>query len=517
MIDPQAVQRHFARMWDDHLWMKTLTDKELDAELAALNPPPRFRVPLWRHQKVGFLLGVAYPHFSYHLDMGTGKTGLALSLLDYWFFIGLIRKGIIQTPTDEVSDGWEEEMERITPSMPRVLLKGATDNKIAELAAFKQGAIVGTYAGMAWLMSERHRHKNKKKDELVMVPKLVDAVFDGVGALVNDESTKVGNHDSLYFKIANRAADKVPILYNLTGRPYGRDPSMAWSQFYLLDRGETLGPTLGLFRERFFKKRKAHFHRGHDFKFDKTRLPELQRVMGHSSLRYDADECLDMPAELPIIKRLRFDEEAATYYANVKKEVADAKGNYRVLKSAFIRMRQIASGFVGMRDDETGDKIEIEFPDNPKLDYLMQWLKEIPEGRKALIFHDYTHTGRMIGRELTAAKVRHNWLWGGMKETWQDIKREFDKADSGLDVLVINSRKGALGLNLQAANYTYVFENPVSCIEHDQMKRRTRRGGQKRRCFYLYPVIRGTADERILEFHKEGKELWDNLSSKTLL
>jgi SNF2 family DNA or RNA helicase len=78
---------------------------------------------------------------------------------------------------------------------------------------------------------------------------------------------------------------------------------------------------------------------------------------------------------------------------------------------------------------------------------------------------------------------------------------------------VINNQTGAFSLDgLQVANYTYFFESPVSPIDRNQAERRTRRQGQKHKtCFYYDPVVADTVDERILEFHKEGEDIFQAL------
>jgi hypothetical protein len=45
----------------------------------------------------------------------------------------------------------------------------------------------------------------------------------------------------------------------LSGTPFGKEVEDIWSQFYLIDFGETLGTTKGLFLEAFFNSQK-NFH-----------------------------------------------------------------------------------------------------------------------------------------------------------------------------------------------------------------------------------------------------------------
>jgi len=74
-------------------------------------------------------------------------------------------------------------------------------------------------------------------------------------------------------------------------------------------------------------------------------------------------------------------------------------------------------------------------------------------------------------------------------------------------VLVI-SRAGAMGLNLQEqCRYILFYESPVDVLVREQMERRIYRMGQKRKCLIYDVLVRGSIEEKILEYHKEGRDL----------
>jgi SNF2 family DNA or RNA helicase len=79
-------------------------------------------------------------------------------------------------------------------------------------------------------------------------------------------------------------------------------------------------------------------------------------------------------------------------------------------------------------------------------------------------------------------------------------------------VAIINHKVGGFSLDgLQVANYLFVYESPVSCIDREQMERRILRQGQKHRVFQYDLLMHGTMDERILHAHKEGADLFKQL------
>jgi SNF2 family DNA or RNA helicase len=237
-------------------------------------------------------------------------------------------------------------------------------------------------------------------------------------------------------------------------------------------------------------------------------------MVQHRSLTYTADECIDLPPELPIVELLRLPPDTRAYYEELVREMIAAKNNLRAMKNAFLRMRQLSSGFLGLKDDETGERAEIEFSPNPKLEWLLDKCDTFPENRKALIFYQYTHSARTI---VAAFKREFNidlpWLWSGTKNPRKVLTSFIDSPPDEAPFCLVNNQVGAYSLDgLQVANYEFFYEPPVSAIDHEQAKRRIKRQGQKHRtCFYYYPTVKGTVDEKILLFHKEGKDLFRSL------
>ena len=99
---------------------------------------------------------------------------------------------------------------------------------------------------------------------------------------------------------------------------------------------------------------------------------------------------------------------------------------------------------------------------------------------------------------------------GETKDTVQNI-RKFKK-DDACKILVINLATGAYGPNFQIANYEFFYESPSDPILRSQAEKRCRRPGQKKnRVYIIDPVVicKNSVEEKILEFLKEGKDLFD--------
>lgn len=514
MIPQAAIDAFLKEPREDHRWLKQLTHKQVDAAIAALRPAPNLNPGFRAHQKVGFLLGVAYPRFAYWYDMGVGKTMLALELLRYWWECGLMRRTIILVTSEKAFPTWEKQIQRWKIDIPYITLGNSPSRqKWAQFEQFDKGLIILTYPGMVRMLSKQVKVKGKAKTRLKIDETLLDKFIAGAQALILDESTRAGHHESLISQGCSRIGERMDFCYALAGRPFGRDPLLLWAQYNILDGGDTFGETLGLFRAAFYTAEQNPHARGKrakyakDYTFQKRRMPRLMDMAQHRSLAYAAEECIDVPKFVPLIEEVSLPEEAEAYYKKVVEQVIASKGNLQEMKNAFIRMRQLSSGFLGFRNDESGKRVEVAFDENPKLDRLLELLEGLSDDRKAVVFYDFTYSGRKIMESLKEIGRHGIWLWSGTKDSTASLQRFQDRPDC--TVAIINNRVGAYSLDglQEVANYTMFYESPVSVIDREQAERRLRRDGQLRKVFQYDLVTKGTLDRRILQFHREGDDL----------
>jgi SNF2 family DNA or RNA helicase len=293
--------------------------------------------------------------------------------------------------------------------------------------------------------------------------------------------------------------------YALAGMPFGRHPENLWSQFYALDYGETLGE-LGIFRGAFFKAQRNYFSGFDEWVFDKSKIDELSRVLRHSSIRYDKDECLDLPDKTPVAVTVHFSDETWAYYERLIEELSAAQGNFKLVDNVFGRMRQLVAGYMTVTDPE-GARQTVVFKNNPKLESMLEKLDEL-EGEKLIIYCDYRKSIEIVSEALKKKKVKHVILVGGAKDKPKIIK-QFD--DPKIQVLLM-TQAGSMGLNLQKhCRYLFFFESPVDPIIRSQTIDRIHRLGQTRRVFVYDFIVKGSVDVKIQKYIAEGKNLFDSL------
>jgi SNF2 family DNA or RNA helicase len=508
MIPKKSIEAYLARKRFNYSFYKDLTDDELEARKCALPCRPPIWSKLRREQKVCFLLGAKYRRWAMHVDTGVGKTLISIALIRYFAALGEANCVLVMVPNKVNKAEWSDEIKKHSPDTPFLLLDGSSAHKWEQLLDTKALIVIDTYAGLFRMVCDlvpTRKRKGKQRNKLVLAPDKVGTLCKLIDGLVLDESNAVANKGTFSFRIARQLIKTACMAIELSGTPFGRDPSALWAQMFLIDDGWSLGENLSLFRAAFFTEKKNYWG-GSDYTFRASKAPLLNRFIAHRSIRYEADEST-LPQLVSITKEVTLPGDARTYYDKFKTSIIKARGNFTEMKNAFVRMRQISSGFVGFLDDESGARAELEFADNPKLDLLISLLHEIRPDRKVLVFHDFIHSGQVIADELTAEGISHVRLHSKDPDPAGVLNRF--KTDPDCRCFVLGTA-GAYGLNLQVAQYGIFYESPVPVILRKQMVRRYERQGSEHKKVFLYDlVMRDTVDRLILAFHRQGKSLFD--------
>lgn len=512
MIRKRAVEDFLARPRRDMRSWKKFDDAWLDELMWRLPVAPPIWYKLRREQKVCFLIGAHYERFAFWLDTGLGKTLLTIALTSYFRRAGDFETALILVPNKINKDEWEREIQKHTPDLPYLILRGSTEDKWKQLDEWrgKPALVVETYGGLSRMLCPLATVQRKGKraiDKLVPEPHLIQRLLHTIDGVFLDESNAAGNHQALPFRLCWQLSKHLQHFFCMAGTPFGRDPTPLWAQMKLIDGGEGLGETLGLFRTALFRA-KPNPHGGFDYTFDQRETKTLYRMLAHNSIRYEVEQST-LPALSHIIKDVFLARDADSYYDRAKAALRAAKGNVPEIRNVFLRMRQISSGFIGYADEETGEKAKFEFPENPKLDMLMALCESIREDRKVIVFHDFVWSGDKIAAGLAERGIGYVKVGGHEKDTAGVLDRF--QHDPKIRVFVL-STAGAYGLNLQAAQYGIFFESPVSVIKRKQMIRRFERQYSPHERVFLYDLVSvGTMDQRILDFYAMGQSLFDEI------
>jgi SNF2 family DNA or RNA helicase len=506
LINKKVIKKFLDRQMDNHDWLKQHKRLELWAELKDEWSIPKFST-LWDHQLVCFLLVSTLKRFMLHIDMGGGKTSIVLFSILARKLKGEKPQAIVFVPYLSSVDTWIEECKERTPDLKLVPLLGSTVENLRKLEERDGDVFVICYASSVAMLSEnRDSGKGWNID-----PDRTRAVFTGFDTFIADEIHRCSSVTSLTYRMCRVISHSCPYGIGLSGTPFGKEVEDIWAQFYLIDFGKTLGETKGLFQEAFFTKKINFFTKFDEYKFDKTKMPLLKKLIKHNSIHYAAEEMNDLPPKRHIKRKLKLPTAMEGYVSQAAAQLIASLKNKEPrgqIEASYLQLRQLASGFMTV-NGQNNDKVKVSFDNNPKLDLLEEYLDAMPHGCKMVVFHHFIYSNHLVSERLRSIKIPHARIWSGQRDPIGELRRFRD--DPACTVLVLNDQSGSSSLNLQHASYMYFFEEPDSPINRQQGEARIWRSGQNKPVYYIDPFMEGTVDERIFYSNQAGKKLLDSL------
>lgn len=149
--------------------------------------------------------------------------------------------------------------------------------------------------------------------------------------------------------------------------------------------------------------------------------------------------------------------------------------------------------------------------DSCKLDLLREDLEEIIEsGRKVLVFSQFVNEpfGLKVLKRRLPECCHIVEMHGEVSGRARDAAEHAFKSDPAVNTMLVHYRVGGVGLNLQAANYVYLFNRWWNPAVEDQAVKRVHRIGQENKVFVRRLYCKDTIEERILAKLAERRRLF---------
>lgn len=509
LLNPKAVEAFYHRKLDDWRWLKEVPRGELEKlvpEGFSFATEPRL------HQLACFLLGVKFEQFLFFLDMGSGKSKLLLDLIRYRKWRGELKSALICVPNLINFYSWRDQLELHAPDLSFTILAG---DKLQRYSALAEGNLpdvcIINYAGLPVYMADSYRRTRKGRSKRQMVVEEAEAFSDIFNFIALDEChIGLSTVRSLEYQLTKHLCWHAQCAYAATGTPMGNDPIKFWPQFHVVDRGETLGHSLAMFRAAYYRE-KPHFFAGVQYQFEKRKRMHLNATMQHRSIRYQDKELADLPKRMPsVIVHCPMSDAQLRFNSDLIEQARLARLGGEKPPAVFIKQRQAAAGFINLKAEDQGQKLEFEFRPNPKMLALEGLLEQLPEEEKVVIFHDFIHSGLFITEVLRKLKMEFSGVGHGYKHP--DAERQRFLKEKRCRAFVANCRAGGTGVDgLQhVSHYAIFYESPTSPTLRRQAEKRIDRDGQRHRCYYYDLVAQGiNIDQRILNSIASGVDLFE--------
>ncbi|SHH12715.1 DEAD/DEAH box helicase [Bradyrhizobium erythrophlei] len=414
-------------------------------------------------------------------DMGLGKTIQTLALLALENERGnLTSPALVVAPTSLMSN-WLNEAQKFAPELKVLVLHGA-GRKQTFAAIAEHDVVLTTYP----LIARDH--------EVLLSREWHIAVLDEAQTIKNPNAATTRWLRDI----------KAKHRFCLTGTPMENHLGELWSIMSFANPG--------------FLGEKAAFARQWrtpiEKRADKSRAAALaQRVKPFLLRRTKAEVATELPPKTEIVERIILEGSQRDLYDSVRlsmsakvraaiRERGLGKSHIVVLE-ALLRMRQACCHPALLKLDDG-----VERP-AAKLDRLMEMADELlSEGRKIIIFSQFTSMIALMRVKFDAANVRYSLLTGETK----DRKRAIDDFQNGVsDVFLISLKAGGVGLNLTAADTVIVFDPWWNPAVEEQAIDRAHRIGQDKSVFVYRLVAAETIEEKMDELKARKRALADSL------
>ena len=401
-------------------------------------------------------------------DMGLGKTVQALAHILIEKSAGRLTHPVLVVAPTSVVPNWKAEAARFAPLLRVHVSHGLKRREVfGEMAA--SDLVLTTYALLP-------------RDEQALLAQEFHLV-------ILDEAQQIKNAQTRAARVVGKLRANHRLC--LTGTPMENHLGELWSLFHFLMPG-LLGDATA-FRRAYRTPIEKHG--------DNARRQNLVRRIRPFLLRRTKDQVAPelppkseilRPVELAGPQRELYETVRASAHERVRAEIA-ARGiaqSHIVVLDALLKLRQICCDPRLLKIDAARHVKE-----SAKLQLLTEMLQELlAEGRRVLIFSQFTSMLDLIEPELAKLGIAHVKLTGQTRDRERPVKA----FQSGkVPLFLISLKAGGTGLNLTAADTVIHYDPWWNPAVENQASGRAHRIGQDKPVFVYKLIVSGSVEEKI--------------------
>jgi len=458
-----------------------------------------FKTKPYGHQKEVFDDSWAADYYALFMEMGTGKSKVAIDTMGALFENKQINTALVIAPKGVYDNWFQKEIpihlpdqikrrmvrwqpnftKKFTEEIKRLAVREEGDEDVLHILVMNVEAL-STKKGAASAL----RYLEINPDNMVIV----------------DESTTIKNRTAQRTKNVIDLGRAAKYRRILTGSPITKSPMDLFSQCAFLS-GKALGfSNYYAFQSRYaVLQRRTMGHRSFQKLVGYRRLDELSEKLEKFSARILKRDCLDLPDKIYMTRTVDLSDEQVSVY-NQMRELALAQVQSGELATTasiltqLMRLQQIVCGH--LRTDD-GEIRELK---NSRLSALMEILEEV-QG-KAIIWATWTHNIQAIAaalRDRFGEDSVATYYGETPQEDRQEIVNRFQQEDSDLRFFVGQPKTGGYGITLTAADTMVYYSNSYDLEIRLQSEDRAHRIGQTKSVTYIDLISPNTMDEKILD------------------
>jgi superfamily II DNA or RNA helicase len=432
----------------------------------ALSLPENFQGRLFDYQQEGlqWLSYLYRSRFSGLLadEMGLGKT---IQVMAFLSTLTLAKPVLIVMPVSLLFH-WKREFEKFTPSLPIYVHRG--EDRLQDPEELKkQQLILISYAQL-------------RLDRLIWESLDFEAI-------ILDEAQAIKNPDSMTAQIACRLRSSFKLA--MTGTPVENRYEDLWSLFRFL-MPELLG-----------ERKEAPV-------FERVR----KKIRPFTLRRTKVDVALQLPEKQEQIVWINWEEDQRSFYDRFLKEKRSAliqkvqasgiSSQKMEILELILRLRQICCHPQLVSGEYAGESAKFETVCND--------LEEvISTGHKVLLYSQFTSVLTLFRKWMEEKNYPYAYLDGQTKDREKAV--ETFQTDPKVQVFLMSLKAGGVGLNLQAADYVFLYDPWWNEAVERQAVDRAHRMGQKNKVIARKYLVAESIEEKILKLQGLKQSLSQNL------
>jgi len=447
-----------------------------------------FKTTPYEHQKTALQKAWDKESYAFFMEMGTGKTKVAVDN------IALLRlhkgiTGVLIIAPKSVYTVWAyDEIEKhMSPDVKYSTYIWNIDKPKRLKEAYKINKDLTIFCMNVEALSTTRGYKAA-----------VEYLTKHKAITIIDESTTIKNHKAIRTNNVLKLGSFSKYRRILTGSPVTKSPLDLYTQCDFLNPSHLGFSSYYTFRNRYCVTHRLDLGNGRYTEIPKyyVHVDELEEKLKKFSFRVTKDECLDLPPKQYAKRYVELNEEQQKVYSSLKQIalaiVQDETVSYNNKLTEIIKLHQVGNGFIKTNDGELK-----EFK-NPKLHALSDIIDEA-DG-KIIIWANYIYNIENIIHFLQEKYGKQSVVanYGAVDSAKRTIAMKRFQEDPTCRFFVGNPSTGGFGLTLTAATNVVYFSNSFNFEVRRQSEDRAHRSGQTKTVLYTDIICKNTLDERIL-------------------
>lgn len=451
-------------------------------------PQPRFStIESYPHQIVAYHFARSLRAAMLNMDMGTGKTKVAIDLIQN---TPNIRSALIVCPIRIIPDVWKVQLPKYLQNIDQwrivYLNEGTLENRALQIEdAYNDDRSTIVVTGYETIVQEPLRSA------------LVDRIWDIVEL---DESHHIkrpgGKISNTLYQIGRRAEYR----YCFTGTVIPTTPLDAYAQYRFLDSG-VFGTNYTRFQARYALMGGFSGYQILGYQNEE----ELSKKIFTIGVRIEED-VIKLPPTVTMKFTTPLEPKARNLYLELEKEMtAEVKSGRLTVSNAlakFTRLQEISSGYATY--NVIGEKINRRtIISDAKLTLLRETIGDIANTEPIVVFARFK-------KDIKRIRIMCHHI----KRPVYEISSKRDdlgrwKFDTRGSVLVVQSQSGIEGIDLSRAKYAIYYSFHPSLGDYKQSRKRLHRPGQTRSVVFIHLMCQGTVDVRMYRAFKNNQRVID--------